>query len=169
MDKILKTILIYLSLVVGGFVILFFIITNTEGADGDFLVAGVNRGTVIGEIRSVDLTSNETISGSCRYGWISGATYTARDMTSGVSATLLSASGGENLVFYNSDDTSDSGNTIFLLFPAGDLVICETNITAGTSKIEVSGTTFEQIITCIGKGVSTWGVICKTAPTVDWQ
>ena len=139
------------------------------GADGDFLIAGVNRGKVIGQIYPINLKSSETITGASKFGgWItSGTSDVAR---SGVTATLESSTGqGESMVFYLANDTAQSGTSIWVVGPAGDTFICESNITSGTSKIALTGTTMSQVVTLTGTGVSTWTVISKATPTIEKQ
>jgi len=139
------------------------------GADGDPLIAGVNRGTVIGQIYPINLTSSETITGASKFGgWITcGTVDPAR---SGVTATLESSTGqGENIVFYLANDTAQSGTSIWVVGPAGDTFVCASDIIAGTSKIALTGTTLSQVVTITGTGVSTWTVMSKTTPTIEWQ
>ncbi|MFH2074366.1 MAG: hypothetical protein ABIJ57_03325 [Pseudomonadota bacterium] len=138
------------------------------GADGDPLLAGVNRGKVIGEIYPITLTSDEPLTGASTFGgWITGG--------SGVSptATIGHASGGENMVFRNLADTSLSGGTIFIVFSAGvsNTILTESGVTidSGVTKIEVSGTTLDQVVTLIGAGVSTWEVHSKQTLTTQAQ
>ena len=139
------------------------------GADGDFLIAGVNRGKVIGQIYPINLKTSETITGATKFGgWITSGT---SDVTrSGVTATLESSTGqGENMVFYLANDTAQSGTSIWVVGPAGDTFICASDIISGTSKIALTGTTMSQVVTITGTGVSTWTVMSKTTPTIEWQ
>jgi len=141
------------------------------GADGDTLIAGVNRGKVIGQIYPIALKSSETITGASKFGgWISGASIASRSSTSGVTATMESSTGqGESVVFYIADDTSVTGNTVYVVAPTGDQIVCESTVTAGVSAIQLSGTTMSQVVTFVGTGVSTWAVFTETAPTLRGQ
>lgn len=133
------------------------------------MITGVNRGKIIGQIYPVNLTSDETLSGSCLYGaWITSGT---SDVTvSGVTSTFPSGTGqGENVFFYLSNDTAQSGTTINIHWPAGDNIISADAITAGTSKLQLSGTTLEQRVVVWSSGVSEWTILTVGSPDVDWD
>ena len=132
-----------------------------DAADGDPLIAGVNRGTIIGGIFPIDLTSSETITGASTFGgWMTSS------VASEVTATLGHSTGaGENIVFRNLGDTSLTGGTIFGIFEAGvsNQIITESGVTivTGATAFEVSGTTLNQVVVLIGSGVSIWELHSK--------
>jgi len=138
-------------------------ITNSLETTG--IAAGMVRTIEVDTAVSTEVRELSGVSGQ----YITGASNAARSMLSGVSVRLRSPSGGESAVFYLADDTAQTGNTISALFEAGDTIICEDDLIAGTSKFVLSGATDACGLTVVATGVSTWLVRQYGYPSIDWE
>lgn len=126
-------------------------------------------GPAMVQIKPLNLAVNSTVylSGNSLLGtYITGATLPARAPTAGVSIVFLSPTGGESAVVYNDADTT-SGNTLYVMFTAGDTVKSNIACTAGTSKYIVGGTALAKKLVIWSTGISTWVVDAIGTPTVE--
>ena len=124
---------------------------------------------VTGRIKTLRLavSSAVTLSGVSIEGtFITGASNTARPMASGISVYIDSPPEGANCFIYNDDDTSISGNSLFVHF-IDTSIASDTECTAGLSKFEISGTTLEKTIVLWASEVSKWTIKTIGSPTVE--
>lgn len=116
------------------------------------------------------LYADYTVSGvTLLGGYITGVS--EPETQSGITVTFPSATGpNENVFLYNSDNTYDTGNTLYVHFNAADTIVCDQTFTAGTSKFIISGTSpFDNRIVAWSAEAKIWHVLTVGPATVDWD
>ena len=136
---------------------------------------------ITGRIFVINLTGNPdaiaggktgtTISGESVYGgWTkSGTSAQIGTALTEVTAIMTSPLTGMSHVFRIMQDTAQSGGTINVLFEAGDNIVSQTAIIAGTSKYILSGTTNSDKLILTASGTSEWEVDEIGSPSVNWD
>lgn len=136
--------------------------------DGNPVITGTHSGRILGSVNTINQPDSVTISGDSRYG--SYYTMIAKSPLgiSGTTYTLESSTGsGENVVFYLSSDTAQSGTTMWISFDPVDIVSSEVTCWAGTSSYYISGATGAGTVVAIGSAVSRWHVFVSGTVTVQ--
>ncbi len=110
-----------------------------------------------------------TISGNSLFNTsVTGASNIARSPDSGQTFYVVSPGGGENLWFFNRDDTAENGTTLYIhVGEAGDTVYSNTPCTPGVSKYVLAGTAMQKKLVIWSDGVSTYNVDTSGSPTVE--
>lgn len=163
-----KTLILYM---ITGFLLAAGIqVCGVWGGTGEVLYDGKTDQTVTGKINFVNVGANATatLSGASIFGCaVTGAANGARPVTSGITLIAVSPSGGENFWIYNNDDTSISGETLYVHFAPGDTVVSNVPCTPGVSKYVIAGTAMEKKLVLWSNGTSTWVIDAIGDPDVE--
>jgi len=143
------------------------------GASGYPLIEEKPAQMITGRLKPIRLAvcSAVTLSGVSLEGTaITGVSNADRAMTAGITVYIDSPSAGMNFWIYNEDDTSESGNSLFVHFiDSGTSVYSDTECMAAVSKYIVSGTTLEKSLVLWSSEVSKWTVKTSGTPDVEAQ